>query len=397
MQKLPDDVVNGLLRGIGAFLKDTPAPELPAKLRRYRNFRPQALNAHRDELLGALDDDALRARIVHWLDKDKPSLSKKDVELLSTAAQRVDGWEDRLGTAAASPRKPKEPSATPAERLATEREKVRKARDEARQVKEQGRAALDAERAKRRAIEADVADLRSRLSAAIKEAAAAGKEASEARDRLEREQRRVRAQLDRSDSALEEARRETKDLRRKVKELEREAERSRAKPTTRKKPVTSAKKGAGPRRALSVPKGRLEDAPETLDEWLSTDDVILLVDGYNVAKAEGAFGDLSLEQQRDRLIAELNRLARSKRARTIVVFDGSKIGGGLARRARGPVEVEYSRPDAIADDHIVAKLKELPPVPVVLTTNDRELQTRGRALKATIATSKQLLGLIRPS
>lgn len=38
----------------------------------------------------------------------------------------------------------------------------------------------------------------------------------------------------------------------------------------------------------------------------------------------------------------------------------------------------------------------MPPDPVVVVTNDRELQGRARRLGATIASSNQLLTLIRP-
>jgi predicted RNA-binding protein with PIN domain len=119
-----------------------------------------------------------------------------------------------------------------------------------------------------------------------------------------------------------------------------------------------------------------------------------VIDGYNVAKAEGGFGSLSLEEQRDQLVKAAGKLAHRVSGRTIVVFDGSKVAAGLARRSRSRVEVEYSR-DEIADDHIVARLEELPPDPVVLVTNDKELQQRARRLGATIATSDQLLALIR--
>jgi predicted RNA-binding protein with PIN domain len=316
--------------------------------------------------------------------------------LLSIAAHREDGWEEKLVAAIPRSSPPtRDPVASAAARLEAEKEKARKARDEARHAKEEGRAAVEAERGKRRAVEAELTETRARLNDAIRDAAVARRAADEATVRLEREQRRVKATLDKSAAETDEARRELKEARRTIRELERDTERARARPSVQKKNAARSSAPAKPRTRLPVPKGRLEDAPETLDAWLSNDDVILVVDGYNVAKAEGAFGDLPLEQQRDRLIDEVNRLARAKHVRTIVVFDGSKIAAGLARRARGPAQVEYSRPDEIADDHIVAKLEGLPQVPVVLVTNDKELQDRGRALGATVATSNQLLALIR--
>jgi predicted RNA-binding protein with PIN domain len=143
-----------------------------------------------------------------------------------------------------------------------------------------------------------------------------------------------------------------------------------------------------------VPPGRLPEDPETLDEWL-VPGVWLLVDGYNVTKAEGGFGNLSLASQRDRLVDEVRRLATRKRLRATVVFDGSKVPPGTRRLERGPVAVEYSSPDEVADDHLVAMLEAAPADPAVLVTNDRDLQERAGALGATIATSQQLLALIR--
>jgi rRNA-processing protein FCF1 len=68
---------------------------------------------------------------------------------------------------------------------------------------------------------------------------------------------------------------------------------------------------------------------------------------------------------------------------------------GTRRLERGAVAVEYSSPDEVADDHLVAMLEAAPAAPAVLVTNDRDLQERAGALGATIATSQQLLALIR--
>jgi predicted RNA-binding protein with PIN domain len=144
-----------------------------------------------------------------------------------------------------------------------------------------------------------------------------------------------------------------------------------------------------------VPKGRFEDAPETLGEWLRPG-VTLIVDGYNVTKAERGFGELELEVQRDRLIEETEKLARRKKVQGTIVFDGSEVPPGTSRRRKGTVRVEFSAPDEIADDHIVALIEAMPPDPVVVVTNDRELQERARSLGATIARSDQLLALIKP-
>jgi predicted RNA-binding protein with PIN domain len=187
---------------------------------------------------------------------------------------------------------------------------------------------------------------------------------------------------------------ELKRLRRELDDAQmrlREATAKRAK----KKPTKDEDLPTGPRTQLPVPKGRYEDDPETLSEWLDVPTVLLVIDGYNVTKAEGGFGDLSLEKQRERLIDEAMKLARRKKVKGHIVFDGAEIEGGGHRRPRGPLSVEYSKAGEIADNHIVALVESLPPVPVVVVTNDRELQDRVTTLGATAATSQQLLALLR--
>jgi hypothetical protein len=59
------------------------------------------------------------------------------------------------------------------------------------------------------------------------------------------------------------------------------------------------------------------------------------------------------------------------------------------------VTVEYSRPDELADDHLIALLETERPGPAVLVSNDRALQQKAAGAGATIASSEQLLALIR--
>ena len=120
-----------------------------------------------------------------------------------------------------------------------------------------------------------------------------------------------------------------------------------------------------------------------------------MVDGYNVTKAEGGFAEMSLADQRDRLVDELTRLALKHSIEVTVVFDGAEVAPGTARRSRRRVKVEYSKPPETADDHLVARLADLPPEAVIVATNDRELQERVAARGATVATSAQLLTLLR--
>ena len=96
MTELPPDVELGLVRGVGAYLRSTPAAQLPARLRRFRSFRPQALGRHRAELIAVLDDPAMRALIGEWIRDGHRSLRKEEAELLRIAVDRPEGWEERL-------------------------------------------------------------------------------------------------------------------------------------------------------------------------------------------------------------------------------------------------------------------------------------------------------------
>lgn len=369
-------------------------------MRRYQGFRPKALAAHRAELLDVLDDAPMRARIIEWLN-DKPSLAKNDVELLRVAAARADRWFEDLQSQSSAGRRadPKPKAEDQAGALEREKERTRKAREETRRIKDETvkrveavrgqiarlSEALDEERQLRRELEKDVRSAQSQIE--------------KLRNELDRERRRAKtiserteATADQARSDLKEARRELRQKGRELAELELKAKRAGA--AAAKSRSTRAAKPAGPRKPLPVPKGRFEDAPETLEHWLGTKDVELLIDGYNASMAEGGFGNLELEAQRKRLIDETAKLARRKGIRATIVFDGADVGAAR-RRSRGPVTVQYSKPGEIADDGLIALLEHTDPVPVVVATNDKELQARARRLGATIATSNQLLALLR--
>ncbi|MBW3595113.1 MAG: NYN domain-containing protein [Actinobacteria bacterium] len=393
MSDFPDDVAAALLRGIGTYIRELPPQELPAPLRRYRSFRPQALNAHRDTLLGVLDDDAMRARIAHWLETDKPPLSKQDAHVLRVATAREDGWEDALRDTSKPARAPKKQRAADGASLETERAKTRKAKDDLKRARDELRSLRHDAAARITELEGKLRDVENRLAEADEQRAAAHKEMERVLDRADRAERRSKTVLEKAQAERDAARKEAKELRREVTALRAKTEKAQAPrpaPAQRATP-TRVKK----RKPLRVPKGRLGDDPATLEKWLARDDVMLVIDGYNVAKADGGYEDLQLETQRERLVDAVFTLAKMTDTETIVVFDAQRVPGRRTRRSRRPVVVEWSNPGQIADDYIVQRLEELPQDPVVLVTNDKELQERGRARDATIATSQQLLALLR--
>jgi predicted RNA-binding protein with PIN domain len=397
---LPQAVRKSLLRGLGSYLRSTPRAKLPGDVRRFAGFRQQALARHAPDLLEALARSEVSAGLLEWLDDESHNLSPEDVIALRTVAERSRGWFERLVDTGPAPTGTRAPDGS-ARRSALEKERTKaaRARDDARRAREDARRSVQAERSKAAELTAIVRELRSELAEAWRARAAAEARVGRATDEAQRDVRRARRERDRARESSDALRREVKQERRKAAALQREVDalgrklerlKSAPPPARRAERATNRK-----RRPLRTPPGRLPDDVDTLDEWLAHDDVHLVVDGYNVTKAPGGFGDLDLERQRQRLVDELERLARRRGIQATVVFDGSTLAPGVARRHRGVVEVHYSRPTEIADDHLVAVLEGLPPVAVVVVTNDRDLQRRVKALGATVAGSGQLLGLIR--
>ena len=411
MKDLPADVASALAKGVAAYLHATPAIELPASLAPLKKTTQTAkgLTRHRAQLLGVLEDDALRALIVEWLEDSKPRLTKDEVAALKLAAEQPEGWRDRL--AETSKKKGTEvPDPTPKlreleEKLAKEKEAHRKTKEEVRAAKEDGLNKIRVERARSLRLDEEVTALRDSQRDWKSEAAAQRSQAERLEKTLERERRKTKADLESLRGQVKQLRDENRDLKKRIAEGEKAARAAAAPPKAVKPSVSAPKKPepTGPRRALKAPKGRLEDDPATLDEWLEIDEVTLVVDGYNVSHSPSGFGQLALEQQRSRLREMLKTFSNRRKVPIVLVWDGGEVPPGTKRMKTRYLTEEYSEPDRSgtgkekdrADRHIVELLKELPPHPVVLATNDKGLQEAAGEQGATIATSDQLLALLR--
>lgn len=114
--------------------------------------------------------------------------------------------------------------------------------------------------------------------------------------------------------------------------------------------------------------GRVED-PAALDRLLALPSVHLVVDGYNVTKT--GYAELSLADQRDRLVRQLASLAARTSAEVTLVFDGAGVVAVPVAAPRG-VRVLFSDPGVLADDVIKALVTAEPEGrPVVVVTSDR--------------------------
>jgi predicted RNA-binding protein with PIN domain len=118
-------------------------------------------------------------------------------------------------------------------------------------------------------------------------------------------------------------------------------------------------------------RGLEADDPVRLDQLLALPRVHLLVDGYNVTKT--GFPEISLEQQRNRLVSSLGGLAAQTGAEVTVVFDGAERVIGLPPAPRG-VRVLFSRKGETADE-LIRRLVRAEPAgrPVVVISTDREV------------------------
>jgi predicted RNA-binding protein with PIN domain len=113
------------------------------------------------------------------------------------------------------------------------------------------------------------------------------------------------------------------------------------------------------------------DDPARLDQLLALPKVHLIVDGYNVTKR--GFGDVSLEQQRSRLVGALGGVAAQVGSEVTVVFDGAEKLVALPPAPRG-VRVLFSKKGETADD-LIRQLVRAEPAgrAIVVISSDREV------------------------
>jgi predicted RNA-binding protein with PIN domain len=118
-------------------------------------------------------------------------------------------------------------------------------------------------------------------------------------------------------------------------------------------------------------RGLAADDPARLDALLALPMAHLVVDGYNVTKT--GYGELSLEQQRNRLVRALAVLAAQTGAEVTCVFDGAERVHGIPAPPRG-VRVLFSHKGETADE-LIRRLVRAEPAgrPVVVISSDREV------------------------
>jgi predicted RNA-binding protein with PIN domain len=132
---------------------------------------------------------------------------------------------------------------------------------------------------------------------------------------------------------------------------------------------TSADRPGQPERVRA--RAQDTDDPGRLDQLLALPRAHLVVDGYNVTKR--GFAEMSLEQQRKRLVTGLGGIAAQTGDEVTVVFDGAERVHGLPPAPRG-VRVLFSRKGDTADELIRQLVRAEPPGrPIVVISSDREV------------------------
>ena len=137
-----------------------------------------------------------------------------------------------------------------------------------------------------------------------------------------------------------------------------------------------------------------DDSIEAADYLLHLPGALLVVDGYNVSMT--AWPEVSVADQRRRLVAALGDLAARTSMPVEVVFDGADVGPAVVPgTARALVRTRFSPPGVEADDVVLDLVAQLPPArPVVVVSSDHRVREGARRLGANTLQSAQLVAVL---
>lgn len=409
---LPPAIRKALTQLVSKSLPGLTPRDVPSAIRPALAWRPGAMPAgFADRLLGALGDDTFRAVLASTLEQDEQTaqrlqslsdaepLAAEDGALLFIA--RPAGWVEQLSTLmTASPDQESALVRSLQRELADTQARLEKSRQ--RRGRDVAAATEQAERVQRDQA-ATIDRLRGQLAAAQqaqREAEQAASESGRQGKDDAREARRLRAQLTQARAEIDRLRLEHRDgqvtansraqmllavLQESLAGLVDEL----AIPAATPAPGDLVP-AAAPEPTVSVQ--RLHDTGELM-EVLALPRCHLLVDGYNLSK--GMWPTLSLQQQRDRLIAALGALQARTGAEVTVVFDGAEVAGVPAVSTKS-VRVRFSEPGDPADRVLVALVAAEPSGrPMVVASSDAAVASGARRAGARTVERGVLADLLR--
>ncbi|MEO7979354.1 MAG: NYN domain-containing protein [Sporichthyaceae bacterium] len=422
---LPDAVRSRVVALAADTLGGLADDEVPAALKRFRSWAPQhrrtraatplAVAVERDVLFRQRVATAARAALPDLaaaLDAGSPPPAADPAEVAAVAyLARTPGWAALVGAAAAAAERATADQGSAlaaaevarlAEQLAAERGRHQEQLAAmAAQVEAAAAAAaavsraLREEKGARRRAERVAAEAEQTVAAADARAAEAGVAAQTEVARAAARVTEVEAALEASRRAVREGR-SLEDTRVRllldtVVDAASALRRELALPPVETRPADLVDAAAPGSAVSSVGERALRsDDPAMLDQLLALPQAHLVVDGYNVTKT--GYPELSLENQRNRLLLGLSHLAARSGAEVTCCFDGAALEGRVpAAGARG-VRVLFSKPGETADE-LIRRLVRAEPEgrPVCVVSSDREVADGVRRSGARAVSSAALV------
>ncbi|MDQ1705282.1 MAG: hypothetical protein QOF18_1648 [Frankiaceae bacterium] len=423
MSAAPGELPEGVRRRVVDVAADRlglmAADEVPASLRPFAKFAPGRRRQVVLPIAAALEtDEDFRAAVAQGFRDNVPDLvaaleqgtaipAADPVDLAAVAYLiRSPGWEEHIARVAADEAAGRAAAQAQAEQRAQgqrERADATETRALAARVAdaetELARATADLDRERRRARDnAERARLAEKaLAERVLELERASSTHQAADSAAAAELRRLRDQLGAAEATVEKLRRDSREAR-EASDIRRwllldtlargvaglREELSPAPPTRRPADLVDA---AGP---ADDGLGLAADDASAVDLVLGLPNAHLIVDGYNVTKT--GYPDLTLEDQRTRLVSGLAALAARTGAEVTCVFDGAHVQVRVPTAAAKRVRVLFSPPGQIADE-LIRRLVRAEPSgrPVTVCSADKEVVDGVRRAGARVITPSALL------